>query len=250
MSRSAIARVGFNLAGSYVNLSGIQLKAANVQVGGNHNMVNNCQILYPTAFYDPGAWNAAPGVHITGQYNTLRHSEVAYSWGDGVTVTNANNTIDNNRIHDVGWAGDDAAAVNVTNNYVPGADASGNTITNNTIYNAGRCGVRFMGAVANTTIQNNDISRFGYLTTDMGGIYTGNSTDTGSMIAYNRVHDGRTSGQCSGIYLDNNNSGTTVHHNLVYNLPYGTVSATASPSTLRPATITSTTTRSGTFPGQ
>ena len=199
---------------SYVTVSGIQLKAANVTVAGNHNLIDNCQILYPTSFGNPAATGSKPGVQITGQYNTLRHSEIAYSWGDGVTLTNTNNTVQNNVIHDVNWAGDCSGFVNTNS-------VSNNTITNNTMYNSGECGVNFEGSVSNTNIQYNDISRFGFLDKDLGGIYTvsGGAALTGNVVAYNRVHDSRSTGESAGIYLDNDFSGVTVHHNLVYNMP-------------------------------
>ena len=47
------------------------------------------------------------------------------------------------------------------------------------MYNGGRSGIRLMGAAPNTSIQHNDISRFGFLTTDMGGVYTYGSTEYG-----------------------------------------------------------------------
>ena len=38
---------------SYVNVSGFRLMAASVNVAGNHNLIDNCQILYPRSFVDP-----------------------------------------------------------------------------------------------------------------------------------------------------------------------------------------------------
>ena len=102
---------GFDMNGqSHVNLSGIQFKAANVQVSGNYNVVNNCQVLYPTPSPTPWTGIAINGVTVSGQYNTIKNSEIAYSWGDGVTVVNANNTVNNCVIHDVDWTGPAARA--------------------------------------------------------------------------------------------------------------------------------------------
>ena len=74
----------------------------------------------------------------------------------------------------------------------------------------------------NNQVLHNDISRFGYLTKDLGGIYSCNSNGAGTVIAYNKVHDCYArAGENVGIYLDNTTSGITVHHNLVTNVEYG-----------------------------
>ena len=45
---------GFDIGSQiYVNVDGFKLQAANVNVGGNHNTINNCQILYPAPLADP-----------------------------------------------------------------------------------------------------------------------------------------------------------------------------------------------------
>ena len=70
----------------------------------------------------------------------------------------------------------------------------------------------------NNQVLHNDISRFGYLTKDLGGIYSVNSDGAGTVIAYNKVHDNRSPGENAGIYSDNTTSGITIHHNLVTNI--------------------------------
>ena len=110
---------GFDLGSqSYVNLQGFCLKAANVRVAGNNNLVNNCQILYPEPLTDATGSPSNPGVQISGQYNTVQNSEIAYAWGDGVTLSNGHNTVSNNVIHDVAWLGNGA--------FVNGFGAGGN----------------------------------------------------------------------------------------------------------------------------
>ncbi len=206
---------GMDFAGqSFVNVSGIRFMAANVLVSGNNNVVNNTQILYPVAFTGPTNWNTVNGVTVSGQNNTIRNSEIAYSWGEGVSLKNTNNTVDNNLIHDVDWGGSDSAPINTT-------DWGHNTITNNTIYNTGRPGIMFRNATPDTQILHNDVSRFGFLTKDLGGITTYTSESTGTEIAYNVVHDTRSTGLNVGIYPDAGTSGVLIHHNLVYNCQRG-----------------------------
>ena len=59
----------------------------------------------------------------------------------------------------------------------------------------------------------------------LAGIYTSKRGDDGSIIAYNRIHDGgqgvSTNSFVVGVYLDNYSSGVTVHNNLVYNVQTG-----------------------------
>lgn len=206
---------GFDLGSqNYVNVKGFRLQAASIKIGGNYNTVDHCQILYPRAYEDPVFTPIrGGGVEINGQYNTVRNSEIGYSWCDGVTLTNSHNTIDNNVIHDVNWLGTDSTIVNYSHS------GGHQTITNNTMYNCGRDGVGNEGAAPNTSIQHNDISRFGLLAADLGGICSsGTGGQVGSVIAYNRIHDSGTRHDIMGIYLDSHNYGFAIHNNLVYNV--------------------------------
>jgi hypothetical protein len=227
---------GFDTNGqSYVNVTGVQFKAANVQVSGNCNSVNKCQILYPTPFQNPQDWYTINGVTVSGQHNTIKNSEIGYAWGDGVTLANSNNTVDNCVIHDTNWVGGGSGGVQVR--ATAGgtvSDVANNAITNCTIYNSGRASIASCGTYnnlyvsnANLTVSNNNISRFAYLCKDAGGINWSYQTaaDGGDVVSYNVVHDSRApSGAINaGIYLDAGNYGNTVHHNVVYNCQRGMI---------------------------
>ena len=205
---------------SCVQLKGFCMKAANVKIdsAGNHNRIDNCQILYPTPYTEPTHFTGASGVEIAGQYNTISNSEIAYSWGDGVTLKNSNNTVSNNVIHDVDWAGNEGGCVNTSQS------GGNNTITGNTMYNSGRQGVLLNSCAYgkfcvsdNTTITHNDISRFAALTGDCAGIYAFNADAPGTTIAYNRIDSGSGSLYRVGIYMDDSTNRSTIHHNLVKN---------------------------------
>jgi hypothetical protein len=216
-------QLGFDLGNkSYINVTGFCLEAAGVNIAGDHNTINNVQILHPIPFTDGDGYHPPAGVQIDGNYNTVTHSEIGYSWGSGVMLRGANNTINNNIIHDVDWSGQFGGFVKIDDQ---GANTGGNnSVTNNTMYNAGRDGVTVCNSAANTQIQHNDISRYGFLTRDLGGIYTVSANAPGSVIAYNRVHDNHVnnlSPMNMGIYLDYDTTGFTVHNNLVANVEYG-----------------------------
>ena len=67
-------------------------------------------------------------------------------------------------------------------------------------------------------VEHNNISRYGFLTNDLGGIYAFDTDSPGTTIAYNRIDDRRRHGSINaGIYLDDSTDRITVHHNLVTN---------------------------------
>jgi hypothetical protein len=222
-------RYGLDFNGQqYVNVTGFRMLAAGVKLSGQNNVVDHCQVLHPAPASSLPAYSSATtyegdagGFEVPGNHNTVQNSEIAYGWGSGILIQGgSNNTIHNNVIHDVDWSGNFAAGVNLQGTGGTGHD---NTISNNTIYNTGRDGIFIpQGTCNNTRILNNDISRFGYLTKDLGGIYAyyADSSSGQSIIAQNRIHDNRSSGQNEGIYMDQGTTGFTAHHNVVSSVSY------------------------------
>ena len=49
---------GFLSNQSYINISGFRMQAANITLFGNNNLINNCQILYPSTYTDPAGWTS------------------------------------------------------------------------------------------------------------------------------------------------------------------------------------------------
>jgi hypothetical protein len=217
---------------SFINVRGFKVQAASMKVNGNHNLIDNCQILYPSTAGDipvgmaDGNHSTADGVVVSGQYNTIDHSEIAYSYGDGVTLKNSHNTVQGCLIHDCDQGGVYSAPINAMN--APGGN---NTFQHNTIYNSGKSGIELAHyaeppndpAAPNNLVQYNDIGRFGILTEDKAAIDTFHADATGTVIAYNKIHDARGSGENTGIRLDCGAKGVTVHHNLVTNCGKGIV---------------------------
>lgn len=200
--------LGFDLGTqSYINVSGFRFKAANVSVTGNHNTISNCQILYPTPFNDDGHWTRNGGVTISGNNNTVSNSEIGYSWTSGLTVSGSSNIVSNNVVHDVNWFGSDSSAIDIS-------WTSNNTVTQNTMYNTGRSGLVHRKATG-AAITHNDISRYGALTSDLGGTYCYETDGSGTSLAYNKIHDARSFGTC-GVYMDGGSSNFSIHHNVFW----------------------------------
>jgi hypothetical protein len=204
-------------AAQYVTVKNLQFKAANIYMAAqsSYNTVDHCQVLYPDAYAPAGGYSNPPGVEVVGPNNTVKNSEIAYAWGNGLIIAGGASTIDNNLIHDVGMSGGSTAAI-------AGAGTHDAHITNNTVYNTGFSGIAIAGET-HATVSNNDVSRFGCLNKDLGGIHTGLTNANGTVISYNRIHDSHsgTNTWNAGIMLDSGASSYSIHHNLVYNTRTG-----------------------------
>ena len=218
-----------------VSVEGLHFYAASVKLAGNQGTIDNCRVVYPTPWFfvergfnrgdlnEPAFREEDPGlgVTLTGEGNTIQNSEISFSWGDGVSLLGTNHTVNNCLIHDVDASATDCAGVATA--------GSGHRITNNTIYATGRAGIVHR-LTSDLLIRQNDIYRFGAMTSDLGGTYCYQTfeepaKDANGEIAYNWIHDpqsgftGEEHNQREGIYLDNRSRGFLVHHNVVWNLP-------------------------------
>ncbi len=157
------------------------------------------------------------GIQLRGSGHVLRNSEIAYSSGNGVLLEGSGHEIYNNVVRDANYASSYAALIR--------ANGSGHKIVRNTLSGAGRSaidvdwrtnGFRF----ADNEIAYNRITRFGALSSDLGGIYICCNIDqTGTRIHHNRVYDPYGYSyhwEVAGIYTDSGSYSATVHHNLLY----------------------------------
>jgi Carbohydrate binding module (family 6)/Right handed beta helix region/Dolichyl-phosphate-mannose-protein mannosyltransferase len=224
---------------SYIHVVGLKLFASSILIDDSsaHNVVEGIEadcISHYTTLPPPAAGlvvadkssdyaaivpahAADSGLIINGTHNVVRDSLLAYSAGNGVLLAGSYNTVDNNVIHDVGYMGSYATAVYVVGHH--------QTVTNKTIYNTARDGVTVDWHLAGlaflfNTIAHNDISRFGMLSVDAGGIYLCCSLDgSGTTIAYNMIHDPANpspSAKLAALYPDNGSSHFLFHHNVVW----------------------------------
>jgi len=217
----------------YIEIRDLKVFSGSLLLNGSEYCVlDHITVEYVTPFYDipnprdrekaeyvlhPGQ---GAGIYITGQYNVIRNSTVAYSWGDGITLGGSNNTAINNQVHDVNYNGSVAAGISPI-----GEDL---VVTYNTIYNTGRSGIRHR--VLDGQITHNDIHDIGLINWDLGGLYSNQekgASSAGTTIAYNLIHDVGTDASqgpnssynygAGGIYLDNSTSDLLVHHNVIWN---------------------------------
>ena len=201
---------------SYINVEGFTIIAAAIKTNAatTYCIVDGVDASYVCHFfiisrgpYDQGNQDYT-GFILHGSFNEICNSKIAWSAANGVTLQGSNNKVTNCLIHDVAYAGTDAAAINTA-----AAATSGHEITHNTLYNSGRS-VLIHNDAENIKILYNHIYNAGLQMTDLGLTYAIATDGKGSEIAYNVVHG------CamSGIYLDNNHRNYNVHHNLVYDV--------------------------------
>jgi hypothetical protein len=149
------------------------------------------------------------GIYLLGSHSVLRDSVIAYSAGHGVAVGGSDNRVENVVVHDVGYNAGNDAGINMRGN--------GHVVTRNTVYNAGRSGIK-IGYARGFKLTHNLIHDVMQQATDGGGIYTYGTDAKGGEIAYNVIYNSRSEGfGAVGVYLDNFSSHYVVHHNVVWN---------------------------------
>ncbi|WP_235886391.1 carbohydrate binding domain-containing protein [Paenibacillus cymbidii] len=149
------------------------------------------------------------GIILNGTNNVLKNSTVAYSSGNGVNLGGLGKQLVNSIIHDVDYSGTYAAAIQMN-----GAE---HLVSHNTAYGSGRSIVNGFGR--NSRIQYNDFGHSGYLSADLGLMYTYGSDGEGTEIHHNYIHDNHAENHAQGIYLDNGSSNYLVYKNKVENIP-------------------------------
>ncbi|MFO1439996.1 MAG: right-handed parallel beta-helix repeat-containing protein [Verrucomicrobiaceae bacterium] len=134
----------------------------------------------------------------------------------GVTWGNDNNTVTGNQIRDR------SDAAGVPSNLVASTGSSdwvansGNTISNNEMFNFASSGLGIFTGNASWSITGNTIYQSAPRTTALSGIYfNGNGTNT---IRGNIVRDVTTSGTAHGIQLSTQTGSTTVAANRIWNI--------------------------------
>ena len=213
-------KYAFDLSGrSFVNVTDVDLFAATVFTDAASSSIHldGLDAKYTGHFFrSPTGWEVSldTGILLAGTDSSLRNSTIRYSAGHGVAVDGQRNVIENNVIQDFAYSGANGAGVR--------AIGVGHLIRSNTVFDGGRSGI-LHSRLTRGRILHNVIHDVMLQATDGGGTYTYGTDGEGTEVAYNRIYNINTSGFGGvGLYLDNGSANHVVHHNLVYNVTYGT----------------------------
>jgi hypothetical protein len=225
---------------SYIQVRDISIFASTITTSAQSRgiFINRMQAKYvshhvtlpplPEAFQAPGSANDLilasrcheTGIMLKGNGHTIQNSVIAYSSGNGILLEGENHTVENNFIHHANYQSSYAALIRLNGN--------GHKIIRNTMYDAGRDAITVDWHTNGTSSLNNeiaynDISGFGALSSDLGGIYFASGIDlTGTRIHHNYIHDPygySVFWDVAGIYTDNASFNATVDHNVIGKFP-------------------------------
>jgi hypothetical protein len=132
-----------------------------------------------------------------------------------MSIDGNNNRIENCIMHDANYAAVNHGVVSVKGN--------NHTVTRSTLYNSGRFIIQHYNTSASQFTYNR-LSHASRLTADGGITYTWDNDGKGTVIAYNWVHDIKSTGRNSyswGIYLDDRSSNHIIHNNVIWNFDRG-----------------------------
>jgi hypothetical protein len=178
-----------------------------VALSGSNNLVAGCTIRN----------TGGKGVAVSGENNGVvgcdiyqtGTSGITLHGGDRRTLVSGGNFAENNHIHDFARLQRTyAAAVHLS--------GVGNRASRNLIHDCPHAGILYSGN--NQLIENNEIFNTCLETGDVGALYTGRDWGSqGNVIQYNFIHNiGGMRGWSMGVYLDDCDSGDTIHGNIFY----------------------------------
>jgi hypothetical protein len=230
----------FDLSGkSYINIHGLDFFAGRLKTDAKSERItlDNIHANYVSQFNYFTSQSASlagknSGFVIDGKNHLIQNSVFNYSAGNLLVLIGQGHIVKNSSFNTANYVGISTAPIKIY-----GANI---TVQNNTIRGAGTNGIHIQGngvkpgGNINNKILLNDISQFGYLARDLGGLYAccNSSGDySGSTIQYNWFHDAvdpynshadkTLSKSQKGIYLDSGTDSFIIHHNVVWNTNTG-----------------------------
>ena len=218
------------------------------------NVIDRLDALYPSHFtrmfdgpYPHDYWYrhlGDTGIVLFGSENTLQNSTIAWSAGNGVTLNGTHQTVKNNLIHHVDYAGNYCSGIAIA--------GTGHTVQYNTVHTSARFNV-FAHSILNypviatsgLDISYNNSFEVMLFSRDGGHFYVGGPPAvTGSRIHHNWFHGAQAlySGPAddyslAGVYMDEDSPGWEVDENVVWNNQYYNIfvhGSTSSPRVTSP----------------
>lgn len=232
---------GFDLTGkNYITITGIKFKGC--EINGNTSTTNiiidNCRFEHQNHIFLLEAPNGPKdkldnslkynmqqtGLKLYGTGNIVRNSEFKYAGSQGVTI-GTNGLVENNLFEWFGYDGVFGGPV------APYVSADNVKVLHNTMRDNARTAFYFgwleSDTHTNLEIAYNDIQRFGWLSSDGGGIYAnlGQVLD-GTRVHHNWIHNsksihsptaGAAQGANAGLYYDQATGSNTINdHNVLW----------------------------------
>jgi hypothetical protein len=206
---------------AYVELVGFHAFGAAVRVLGSHNTINSLTIEHPThlrvtdGYYDVDSANHDFVCQVIGDDNVWKNTLITKSASTGLLIAGNRNRVENNIVEDSVYMGTSHAGFEFVD-LQSGCD--GNLLVHDTTERTGRAGVALSDAT-NSRVMFNQVSGYGLLGYDVGGIGSWGTDGADSEIAYNDV-GGVAAFFSNGIYLDDGCKHFIVHHNVVHDSTY------------------------------
>ena len=206
---------------SYLHFDDLNFFGAPLRLNGNHITISNSRIRHCVAGLITDSSSATAGgaaVLIYGDHITIDTCLVEEGSATGINIgMNAEHaTVQNCVIRNFNTQGNHCSPIRSS-----GPDA---LITKNRLYGSARDVSRATGR--DSVFSYNEVSH-GLLANTDGGLFyvTGNTNPVNVEIHHNWFHTvdspDYTSNHSTGIYLDNDSAGFLVHHNVVWDVPWG-----------------------------
>lgn len=204
---------GFDLNGvSYVNIEGFNLFGTSMRIqNSSHCMIKGINASYLSHTMDLQQHytvDNVTGIHIGGDYNTLRDSTIKYSSGNGVVVTGTNNNIINNLLSHVNYNGTYNSGISING-------GSKHLVSYNTAHTSGRDLMQVKNTGDNI-IERNEFYNPCIMSWDSGAIYIVMEDLEGTEFRYNKIHNIRD--HVNAIYMDGTVENIWIHHNTVWDV--------------------------------
>jgi hypothetical protein len=190
----------------------------------DHSWVDHCHLMYPTYTREltevDHTPKDTPSTHMTGSYNRITNSSLAYSPTFGFRMIGSYNVAENNLIHDVCWNG--SIRYPAIEMFKKAADEERpydpSIIRSNTIFNAG--GVLVYFRWQKYIIEKNEVYDGCLASKDVALMQTGAPPIFGTIVRYNWIHGCRVEGGTGGLGVrgDDQTRGMTIHNNVIWDI--------------------------------